>query len=82
MQYGKEVKRLICHNSASAKLRTDFSDTLVGGRFDIAGDMINFLETLTDTSRIDRLLVSNHSPALVSRIFIGLITESALWAWE
>jgi hypothetical protein len=33
--------------------------TLVADRFDTAGDMINFLETRTDTSRMGRLLVQD-----------------------
>ena len=34
---------------------------LVADRFDTAGDMINFLETRTDTSRLDRLLVQDEA---------------------
>jgi hypothetical protein len=41
---------------------------LVADRFDTAGDMINFLETRTDTSRVDRLLVQDEIQNLQSMI--------------
>ncbi len=37
---------------------------VVADRFDTAGDMINFLETRTDTSRLDRLLVQDEGQNL------------------
>jgi hypothetical protein len=37
---------------------------LVADRFDTAGDMINFVETRTDTSKIDRLLVQDETQNL------------------
>ncbi len=37
---------------------------VVADRFDTAGDMINFLETRTDTSRVDRLLVQDEAQNL------------------
>jgi hypothetical protein len=37
---------------------------LVSDRFDTAGDMISFLETRTDVSRLDRLLVQDEAQNL------------------